>query len=247
MYTFRSARSNEGVSMPCGVVKWFDPVRGVGAIALDDGGADAVAHRSAVHGVAEPLLVEGDRVRCDVTQDGWAVRADNIRPVTPEGCPPTESPGRGTAAHQEAGRLVELQGSIRLPCRGPGSVRRALGAVIEWLLRAPAWSSALLGRAPRRVGGNASAAPGTPVAGARRSRSPDVEAFGTGQSPALDVVRADAGGTTPRVDDVGDCPWCAQLQEADAAGRQVPETVVGAPAPWMVPPGLPPRRTESDL
>jgi CspA family cold shock protein len=79
--------------VPIGVVKWFDPEQGLGAIA-QDGGGDAVAHRSAVRGDADRVLVAGSRVCFDVTQDADGVRADNIqpptRPPTRLCCPPAE-------------------------------------------------------------------------------------------------------------------------------------------------------------
>ncbi|WAU78561.1 cold shock domain-containing protein (plasmid) [Streptomyces sp. Qhu-G9] len=74
--------------VPSGVVKWFDPERGVGAITQDGGGWEAVAHRSAVHGDADRVLVAGHRVRFDV-------RADNIQPATRLACPPAERPQHG--------------------------------------------------------------------------------------------------------------------------------------------------------
>ncbi|MGX1916151.1 cold-shock protein [Streptomyces phaeochromogenes] len=78
--------------MPIGVVKWFDPERGLGAIAQDGEGIDAVAHRSAVHGDADRVLAAGSRVRFDVTQDADGVRADNIQPPTQLCCPPAVRP-----------------------------------------------------------------------------------------------------------------------------------------------------------
>ena len=81
--------------MPSGVVKWFDPEQGVGAITQDDDGREAVAHRSAVHGDANRVLVTGHRVRFDVTQDADGVRADNIQPPTRLDRPPAERPQHG--------------------------------------------------------------------------------------------------------------------------------------------------------
>jgi cold shock CspA family protein len=78
--------------VPSGVVKWFDPCRGLGVIAQDSGGPDAVAHRLAVHGDADCMLVAGNRVLFDVTLDVAGVRADNIRQAAGPG-PPA---GRGT-------------------------------------------------------------------------------------------------------------------------------------------------------
>ncbi|WP_405506308.1 cold-shock protein [Streptomyces purpurascens] len=76
------------------MVKWFDPEQGLGAIA-QDGGGDAVAHRSAVRGDADRVLAAGSRVCFDVTQDADGVRADNIQPPTRLCCPPAERPQDG--------------------------------------------------------------------------------------------------------------------------------------------------------
>ncbi|MFD7283912.1 cold-shock protein [Streptomyces sp. NPDC059862] len=73
--------TNWGSSVPYGVVKWFDPGRGVGAIAQERAGPDAVACRSAVHGNADSTLVAGTRVLFDLTLDAAGIRADNIRPA----------------------------------------------------------------------------------------------------------------------------------------------------------------------
>lgn len=76
--------------MPNGVVKWFDPERGLGIITPDGGGRDAVAHHLAVHGDVDRVLVVGSRVCFGITQDADGVRADNIRLSTRLCCPPPE-------------------------------------------------------------------------------------------------------------------------------------------------------------
>ncbi|WP_306935043.1 cold-shock protein [Streptomyces phaeochromogenes] len=81
--------------VPSGVVKWFDPERGVGAITQDGADWEAVAHRSAVHGDAEGVLAAGHRVSFDLTQDADGVRADNIQPPTRLDRPPAERPQHG--------------------------------------------------------------------------------------------------------------------------------------------------------
>ena len=53
----RSVRRNKNV--PTGTVKWFDPDKGFGFIARDDGGPDLFVHRSAL---GMQTLGEGDRV-----------------------------------------------------------------------------------------------------------------------------------------------------------------------------------------
>ncbi|MGW1674522.1 cold-shock protein [Streptomyces sp. NPDC002324] len=89
--------------MPSGVVKWFDPGRGLGVIAQDGGGPDAVAHRLAVHGDADCMLVAGNRVLFDVTLDVAGVRADNIRQTGGPGCPPVEGLAGEMAARPQGG------------------------------------------------------------------------------------------------------------------------------------------------
>lgn len=69
------------IAVPSGIVKWFDPGRGVGVIAQDDAGRDVVAYRSAIQGNWDRRLVEGERVLFNVTQDSAGIRADNIHRV----------------------------------------------------------------------------------------------------------------------------------------------------------------------
>ncbi|MFJ8502165.1 cold-shock protein [Streptomyces sp. NPDC093992] len=83
--------------MASGVVKWFDPLRGLGLVAPDGGGFDAVAQRSAVRGGAGRELVTGRRVHFDLTRDATGVQADNIRPVLQGPCTPAEEPEVGAA------------------------------------------------------------------------------------------------------------------------------------------------------
>ncbi|QHA01983.1 cold shock domain-containing protein (plasmid) [Streptomyces sp. FXJ1.172] len=64
--------------MPVGVVKWFDPERGVGRIVQDGAGPEAVAYRSAVRGPGDGRLLAGEPVEFDLTFDAAGVRADNI-------------------------------------------------------------------------------------------------------------------------------------------------------------------------
>ncbi|MGW1917255.1 cold-shock protein [Streptomyces sp. NPDC002076] len=69
--------------MPVGVVKWFDPERGVGRVVMDGAGLDAVACRSAVQGPGEGALVAGEPVEFDLTMDAAGIRADNICRLAP--------------------------------------------------------------------------------------------------------------------------------------------------------------------
>ena len=68
---------------PCGVVKWFDPDRGIGLISQEGAGPDVRAEASAVHGTDS--LRPGEEVLFDLTLDSAGLRADNIhRPVRRE-------------------------------------------------------------------------------------------------------------------------------------------------------------------
>ena len=51
-----------------GVVKWYNPAKGFGFIAPDDGGRDVFVHRSALERARLPDLQEGQRVNIGVTQ-----------------------------------------------------------------------------------------------------------------------------------------------------------------------------------
>lgn len=61
---------------PCGVVKWFDPHRGIGLIS-QGAGPDVQAEASAIHGRKRSLL-PGEEIIFDITLDAAGLRADNI-------------------------------------------------------------------------------------------------------------------------------------------------------------------------
>jgi len=52
--------------MPKGTVKWFNPVKGFGFIAPDDGSKDAFVHISAVERAGLQTLKEGQKVSFDL-------------------------------------------------------------------------------------------------------------------------------------------------------------------------------------
>lgn len=66
--------------MTTGTVKWFNPVKGFGFIAPDDGGADAFVHISAVESAGLDRLNEGQKVEYELVQgrDGRAA-AENLK------------------------------------------------------------------------------------------------------------------------------------------------------------------------
>jgi CspA family cold shock protein len=104
------------------VVKWFDPVRGLGVIAPDGNGFDAVAYRSAFRGIAEQELVAGRRVRFDLTVDATGVRADNICPTPPLRSGPVEEAEEDTGA-PTPGWTVEVPPEAEEPADCPWCVQ----------------------------------------------------------------------------------------------------------------------------
>jgi CspA family cold shock protein len=52
--------------MPEGTVKWFNPDKGFGFIAPDEGGDDLFVHFSAIQGTGFKTLEEGAKVEYDV-------------------------------------------------------------------------------------------------------------------------------------------------------------------------------------
>ena len=61
-----------------GVVKWFNPGKGYGFIAPDEGGADIFVHISAVQHAGLRKLNEGERVRFALQQREGRVAAVGI-------------------------------------------------------------------------------------------------------------------------------------------------------------------------
>jgi CspA family cold shock protein len=52
--------------MPTGTVKWFNPARGYGFIAPEDGSKDVFVHISAVEEAGLSVLTEGQKVEYEV-------------------------------------------------------------------------------------------------------------------------------------------------------------------------------------
>ena len=64
-----------------GTVKWFNESKGYGFITQDDSGPDVFAHFRAIVGTGFKTLVEGQRVRFDVSQGNKGLQADNIEVI----------------------------------------------------------------------------------------------------------------------------------------------------------------------
>ena len=67
--------------MAQGTVKWFNPDKGFGFIAPDDGSADVFVHYSAIQSDGYRSLDEGQRVEFEVAQGPKGPQADAVRLV----------------------------------------------------------------------------------------------------------------------------------------------------------------------
>jgi cold shock protein len=69
--------------MTTGTVKWFNPEKGFGFIAPDDGGKDAFVHISAVERSGMSDLREGQKVEFDLLPDRKTgkVSAGNLKAI----------------------------------------------------------------------------------------------------------------------------------------------------------------------
>ena len=67
--------------MALGTVKWFNPDKGFGFIAPDDGSADVFVHFSAIDASGYRTLEENQKVEYNVTQGPKGPQAAQVRPV----------------------------------------------------------------------------------------------------------------------------------------------------------------------
>jgi CspA family cold shock protein len=65
--------------MAVGQVKWFNPEKGYGFIAPDDGGKDVFVHITAVQAAGLRGLAEGQRLSYDLTSERGKAAANNLR------------------------------------------------------------------------------------------------------------------------------------------------------------------------
>jgi CspA family cold shock protein len=84
-----------------GTVKWYDPGKGYGFVAREDGGADVFVHRSAVG--FEPLA-EGDRIAFEVVVDGRGERAEGVQVLERSGIAPRPRPVAASGWSPDGGR-----------------------------------------------------------------------------------------------------------------------------------------------
>ena len=109
--------------MPTGTVKWYDPDKGFGFVAREDGGSDLFLHHTVV---GLESLAEGDRISFSVGYGLKGERAEDIRVVERSGKParvraPREygDPGdygasRGDRAPRERGPAQDVSTLPRL-------------------------------------------------------------------------------------------------------------------------------------
>jgi CspA family cold shock protein len=62
-----------------GTVKWFNPTKGYGFVAPDNGGKDVFVHISAVEKAGLDTLQEGQRVSYDITTKNDKSSAVNLK------------------------------------------------------------------------------------------------------------------------------------------------------------------------
>jgi CspA family cold shock protein len=111
--------------MPTGTVKWYDPDKGFGFVAREDGGNDLFLHHSVV---GLESLAEGDRIAFTIGYGLKGERAEDIRVVERSGKPARVRAPRefgdnggygaprgnyGRAASQDISALPRLEGTVR--------------------------------------------------------------------------------------------------------------------------------------
>lgn len=65
--------------MSTGTVKWFNPTKGYGFIAPDDGGSDVFVHMSALEKAGMRSLNEGQKVSYELATERGKTSAANLK------------------------------------------------------------------------------------------------------------------------------------------------------------------------
>ncbi len=85
-----------------GTVKWFNPRKGYGFIATEDG-RDIFVHYGSISGDGYKTLAEGDPVTFDITEGEKGLRAENVVPQSAaqsKAAPESEPAAEGEVASQ---------------------------------------------------------------------------------------------------------------------------------------------------
>jgi len=109
-----------------GVVKWFNPTKGFGFIAPDDGGSDIFVHISAVERSGLDGLNEGDQVTFEVERDRRSGKVAAVGLAVTGFAPPSARPPRAGPSGPR---------SFDGPRRPAGPPRETMGAgsgVVKW-------------------------------------------------------------------------------------------------------------------
>ena len=64
-----------------GIVKWFNPDKGYGFIALDDGSPDAFVHISEVEKAGYTTLNENQKIEFELQENKGKMSAVNVKPL----------------------------------------------------------------------------------------------------------------------------------------------------------------------
>ena len=65
--------------MATGVVKWFNPTKGFGFIAPDEGGKDVFVHITAVERSGLSQIVEGQKLSYELVEERGRTAAGNLK------------------------------------------------------------------------------------------------------------------------------------------------------------------------
>jgi cold shock CspA family protein len=115
--------------MPVGTVKWYDPDKGFGFVAREEGGSDLFLHHTVLGG---ELLAEGDRISFNVGYGLKGERAEDVQMIERSGNQPrTRRPQEyGDSGYQSRRPSGSNGGSFdRRPAVDPATLPRLEGVV----------------------------------------------------------------------------------------------------------------------
>ena len=94
-------------------MRWFDPARGYGFLALSDGQPDVFCHVSVVRGAGFETLAEGATVICDIVRHPKNAAVTRIHAID-TGASPCEPSQKGVRAALEARGSTERRSERRV-------------------------------------------------------------------------------------------------------------------------------------